>query len=178
MAILNPRKLSAQISAIGKGAEKFAEVVQEALISCAYYSMKDGNVTPFNDLLEAVGDGTRRKGLTVWAELFAPVHIRQGSFALSKGAAKAIHVTCEEDFAEFEADMRAAPRWDKIAGKEPVRSLWDSGRYLDGVYKRLDKQGEHELVRALKDAELAYRVKRNGDVLAVEVPALPAPQVA
>lgn len=160
MSIMSPKDLSKTINAIGKASEKFATVVQEALISCAYYAMKDGNTTPYNDLLEAVGDSTRIKGLTAWAELFSPVHIKEGRFALSKGAAKQIHVTCAEDFAEYESEMRAGPRWDKIVAKEQRESIWDSGKYLERVTKKLNSQGEHDLAKAIMDAELAVRIKR------------------
>lgn len=181
MSILTPKKLTAQIAAISRASEKFAEVVQETLISCAYYAMKDGNTTPFNDLLDAVGNGTRIKGLTAWAELFAPVHIKDERFALSKGAAKGFHINDEEDFAEHEATMRAGPRWDKIVAKESVESIWDTAKYLDRVFSKLDKQGEHGLMQALRDAELAYRIKLNGPLESehsAEVLALPAPKVA
>lgn len=164
MAIMNPKKLAQTIGAVGKASERFAEVVQEALISCAYYAMKDGNVTPFNQLLDAVGTGTRIKGLTAWTELFAPVHVKDERFVLSKAAAREFHIKDEEDFTEYESAMRGAPRWDKIVAKEKPESIWDTSKYMDKVYKKLDAQGEHDLVAALKDAELAYRIKLSGGI--------------
>jgi hypothetical protein len=158
--MLTIKQLSANIRKISKSAEKFATDVQEALIVCAYYAMKDGNTTPLNDLMDAVGDGTRLKGFTAWAELFAPVRIKEGRFVLNKGAAKDIHVTCPEDFAEFEAEMRTV-RWDKIVEKEPVESIWDASKALDKFYKRLEQHGDIELAAALRKAELEFRIKQN-----------------
>ncbi len=173
MTIMTTKQLSAKISSIGKSAEKFAGDVQEALIHCGFYVMKDGNTTPLNQLLDAVGTGTRLKGLTTWAELFLPVRIKDERFVVNKHAAKEQRVSNEDEYAEYRAAMEAAPRWDKIVGKEKPESIWDSGKYLARVIKKLSDEGDAELAEAIKAAELAYRIRQNA-----VLPKVPASEAA
>jgi len=167
MSVMTTAKLKLAIKSVAKSGEKFANDVQEALVSCAFYVMKDGNTTPLNDLLDAVGTGTRIRGLTVWAELFCPVRIKDDRFVLNKGAAKEYAVTDEASFAEYEETMRAAPRWDKIIGKEKAESIFDEGKYMERVIKKLIEEGEAELAEVLKNAEMAYRIKKSSVMAAV-----------
>lgn len=152
MSVMTAKALNAAIKSIGTSREKLQEAIHEALISCAYFSMKDGNVTPFNQLLESVGNAARIKGIAMWAELNAPVIIRQGEFVYNKTAGKALHVTCEDDFTEYEIEMRLMPKWHEVAGKEKVPSIFDCPKYLEGVYKKLEKEGQQDVAEVLKKA--------------------------
>ena len=159
MSVMKKDALNAAISAIRKNSTEFREAVHEALISCAYYATKDSNVTPFNDLLEAVGDGTRKKGITTWAEVFAPVFIKDERFQYSKKAGTGFAVLNEDDFAQYEKEMRDGPKWFEIVRAEKVESIWDAGEYLERVVKNLQKHGaDSKLVEMVRNAEIAARV--------------------
>lgn len=161
MPVMNMKALSKSIAQISKSSAAFATSVQEALISAAYYAMKDGNITPFNDILSAVGNGTRKKGITMWAELFAPVYIKEEKFAFSKKAALQFAILNEGDFAEYEAAMREGPLWCDIVGKEKVQSVWSADSYLENVVKTLRKHGvDSDVIAKVEAAEMEVRIAK------------------
>ena len=165
---MSSTKLSAQIRSIKGNSHKLRDQIQDALISCAYYAVKDGQVTPFNQLLEAVGTNTRVKGLTAWAETWGFVRIVHGKFELNKHARKEAHVRDEADFEAFEAAMRSAPSWYDIVPKEKVESIFDASHYLTNVLAKLDKEGQKELADVIEKAISAYNEKVALDNLKLE----------
>lgn len=153
MTIMNTKVLSSSISRIRGNTESLRTEIHEVLIACAYYAMKDGNVTPFNDLLDAVAGTVRQKGITLWAETFAPCYIKQGKFAYSKKTGSQISVSSPEDFAPFEAEMRLV-KWWTMAPKEKVKSIFDPVSYLDGVIRHLEKHNvAQEVIAFVRQAE-------------------------
>jgi hypothetical protein len=153
MSVMSAKTLSSTIKTVKGARAKLDEQIQECLISCAFYAMKDGNITPFNQLLDAVGRSTRIKGLTLWAETCgAPVLIRDGQFTYNKTAGKALDVTSEEDFAEYEEEMRMMPKWYDIVPAEKAESIFDTPKYLEGVYKKLEKEGQKDVADVLRKA--------------------------
>ena len=134
MSVITVKSLSAKIGLVRANAEATRELIQGLLPSCAYYAMKDGNVTPFNQLLEAAVKGrVTTKGIVAWAELFAPVYIKNEQFQFSKKAAGQYHVTDEETFKEYEAEMRLV-KWYEIVGEEKPKSTCAADAYLvDGI---------------------------------------------
>jgi len=167
MSVMTKVQLKAANKRIANKGESFAADVQEALISSAYYAMKDGNTTPLNDLLASLGTVARLKGFTVWVELFCPVRVKNEQFVLNKAAAKEYTVVDEASFAEYEAAMRDAPRWDKIIAKEKAESVFSEQKYMERVIKKLIEEGEKELADVLAAAELAYRIKKSAVMAAV-----------
>jgi hypothetical protein len=149
---MTAKALTASINKIKSNRTSLQEQIHEALISCSFYAMKDGNITPFNQLLDAVGNSTRIKGLTMWAETFAPVLVREGAFAYNKSAGKSLHVTNEEDFSEYEIEMRLSPKWYEIAGEQKAESIFDCPKYLEQVFKRLTKEGQADVAAVLRAA--------------------------
>ncbi len=153
MAVMTTKQLNSAISAIRKARVKMQELVHEALVSATFYAMKDGNVTPFNQLLDAVGQATHIKGITMWAELNAPVIVREGAFTLNKTAKKEIHIENVDDFAPYEADIRQQPKWYEVAPKQKAESIFMPDSYLGKVADKLEREGFAELalqIRAVK----------------------------
>lgn len=163
MAIMSSVKLAAQIRSIKSNAKNMREQIQEALISCAYHAAKDGQVTPFNNLLEAVGSATRIKGLTLWAETFGFVRVKNEKFVVNSAMRKEANVTNETDFAVYEAAMREAPMWFDMVEKEKTVSVFDASNYLNNVLKKLEKEHVGELVpyleRAIEEYNKAQAIK-------------------
>lgn len=141
MQLMSNIKLAAQIRSINTKSSKLREQIQDVLISCAYHAMKDGQITPFNDLLKAVGSNTRVKGITMWAEKFGCVMVKDDKFVLNKSAKAKTDVTCEDDFAPYYAEM-VASKWYDVAPKEVKTSIFEATTYLDGVAKRLEKENQ------------------------------------
>jgi len=160
MSVMNIQKLNAQIKSIGGNSSKLRDAIQEALISCAYHAVKDGQITPFNNLLQAVGTNTRIKGITMWAELYGFVRMEKGAFVLNKTMRKEAQVSDEKDFEVFENVMRSSPAWYDIAPKEKAVSIFDAEQYLNTVLTKLDKEGEAQLVEAIKTAVALYNLKQ------------------
>jgi hypothetical protein len=144
MAVMSSVKLAAQIKSIKSNTAKLREAIQEALISCAYYAAKDGDPASFNRLLDAVGNSTYIKGLTMWAEIYGFVLVKNEKFVLNKKARSEAHVTDEASFAEFESEMRAGPKWYELVAKQKPESIFDPNKYLDGVIAKLEKEGLSE----------------------------------
>jgi hypothetical protein len=152
MSVMNGVKLAAQIRSIRNNTKNLRTQVQEALISCAYHAVKDGQITPFNQLLDAVGNGTRVKGLTLWAETYGFVRVKEGRFVLNKSARDKTAVLNEDDFAPFEKAMREDVQWYDMVPKEAVKSAFDPSTYLTHVLEKLEKEGVKEIVPYIEKA--------------------------
>ena len=150
MSVMTAKQLTSAIKSIRTSREKFQEQVHEALIASTFYAMKDGNVTPFNQLLDAVGNATHIRGITMWAETYAPVIIRQGVFTLNKSAAKEHNVTTEADFEAYEAEIRQGAKWYEISGPQKAVSIFDPANYLGKVADKLEKEGFVELAKSIR----------------------------
>lgn len=157
------KQLNSKIKSINGRAASLRGDIQEVLIAASYHAMKDGQITPFNQLLDAVGNGTYIKGITLWAETFAPVRIKDGVFVYNKTAAKEYHVTNEADFADFEADMRKINWWD-IAGKQKTQSMFDLDDYASNVEKKLSKEGYIGLAEAVKKLIDEYHAAQKAEI--------------
>ncbi len=159
MSVMNSKQFSSKVNAIKNNSAKFAEDVHEVLITATFYAHTTGDIRPFNRVLEAVGDGTRKKGITMWIELIAGIgRVKDGEIVLNKKARNEAGITSEERFADIEPDLRAV-RWDQVVGKEKVASVFDEGRYMNGVYSKLTTNGYAGLADHLKRAELEYLAK-------------------
>jgi hypothetical protein len=169
MAIMTKTQLSGAIRSIKTSRARLQDQIQETLISATFYAMKDGNVTPFNQLLDALGNSMHIKGVTMWAEVNAPVLVRDKAFTLNKTAAKALHVENEDDFAEYEADMRATAKWYEIAGPQKVESIFDPMNYLGKVADKLQKEGFEQLALEIRAAKGHFEMELIDAVEAVSM---------
>lgn len=169
MAIMTSKQLSAAIRSIKSNREKLQEQVHEALIAATFYAMKDGNATPFNQILDAVGNATHVKGITTWAETYAPVLVRDGQFTLNKTAAKEHDVKTLEDFGPYEAELRDGVKWYEIAGKQKATSIFDPSDYLGRVAVKLTKEGFPDLALQVKAAAGAFSMALIEKIEALDV---------
>lgn len=160
MAIQSIKELNKAIKTLGTNANKFRGLVHSALISCAYHSAKDGQITPFNDLLKAVGNGTRTKGIVLWAETYGYVQLKNGEFINNKASREGLSVTCEADFAEQVQIMNTNPHWADIVPKEVNVSIFDQNKYLLDVLARITAKGDEALVPFLETAISLYKTQK------------------
>jgi hypothetical protein len=158
--MLSPKQLSTEIRGIKTSAVAFREKVQSALIACAFYAFKDGNVTPFNDLIAAAGNGTHIRGITMWIELCAGIgRVKEEKIVLNTKVRNQSGVISEESFAPFEQEMSKV-KWYEIAGKQRQESVFDEGAYIERVAKKLTKEGYPDLAEAIKRTELSWLVQK------------------
>lgn len=157
MAVMNKTKLAAQIRSVRGNSVKLREQIQEVLISCAYHVMKDGQVTPFNDLLDAVGNTAKAENIALWAKKHGCVLVKQERFVINKEARGKVSVSSEEDFAEYEAEMRADTPWYDMTPNSPEPKPFDLVKYLDAVKKHLVKNHAEGLVQVLDVAFADYQ---------------------
>lgn len=150
MSVLNRVQFKNAIKNIGKKREALQHDIQEALISATYYAMKDGNAEAFNQICDAAGNAVYVKGITLWAETYAPVMIKDGHFVLNKSAAKEHDVLNGEDFAPIEAEIRQGVAWYDIAPKQKAQSMFEPSTYLATVAKKLEREGFPELATEAK----------------------------
>lgn len=146
MAILNKEELNAGIASIRTSALVARLSIQELLISCAYHVAKDGQTTPFNDLLEAVGAGTRKAGIVLWAETYGCVQLEKGRFIINKKAKMEAHVIDEASFAPLEIEIRANKMWYDMLPKENTPSIFKINNYFDSIIKKLGTEEPESLV--------------------------------
>jgi hypothetical protein len=116
-----------------------------------------GNINHFNDLLEAVGSGTRKAGIVLWAETYGFVRIAKGVFVNNKEARKGLSITCEADFQPYVDVMNKNPHWADIVPKEQVTSVFDADKYLTKVLEKLAKEGSDAVVPYLEEAINKYK---------------------
>lgn len=150
MSVLTKNQFNAAIRGISKNREVLQASVQEALITATYYAMKDGNAEPFNQICDAVGNAVYLKGITLWAETYAPVMVKDGSFVLNKKAAKEYNVLNEDDFAPIEGEIRQGVTWYDIAPRQRAVSIFEPSGYLSSVAKKLEREGFPELAAEMK----------------------------
>lgn len=157
MSVLNLRQLSAQIRSVRGNSIKLREQIQEVLISCAYHAMKDGQTTPFNDLLDAVGNTAKAENIALWAKKHGCVQIKQDRFTINKDARSKVQVSSEEDFEPYEAEMRADTPWYDMTPNSPEPKPFDLAKYLEAVKKHLVKNHAEALVQVLDTALADYQ---------------------
>lgn len=160
MAILNSKQLTSKIKSIANNSTKLRDAIQEALISCAFYAIKDGDVGSFNRLLDAVGTNTRIKGLTLWAETWGCVRVKDERFVINKAARAEMDVHSEADFADIEAMMRSAVQWYDMVPQEKPKSMFDPENYLANVVAKLEKEHQEALAKRVADVINAYKAER------------------
>lgn len=150
MSVLSKTQFNKAVKGIAAKRETLQNDIQEALITATYYAMKDGNAEPFNQICDAVGNAVYIKGITLWSETYAPVLIKDGSFALNKSAAKEHNVLNVDDFAPIEAEIRQGVTWFDIAPRQKAASMFEPSSYLGRVASKLEKEGFPELGIELK----------------------------
>ena len=164
MAIMSSKQLSSSIKSIKNNAAKLREQIHEALVSATFYAYKDGNTTTLDQIVEAVGNGTHKRGITMWVELVAGIaHVKEGKFALNKKIRNESGVTDEATFASIEEEIRKVA-WYEVAGEQKVESVFDADKYLDNVVKKLTRENQTELANMVKDLLISYHIKLNGSV--------------
>jgi hypothetical protein len=159
MNIFTGEQLQGCFKKLSKHAGVFNKVVQDALLSCAYYAFKDGNTTPFDQLIAAVGPGVHVKAITRWIELVSGIgRVYKGAIVLNKKVRDMSGVIDLDTFKPFYDDMTQV-MWFDAAGKQKMESVFDEGVYLKGVCTKLTKNGWAGLAEAIKQAELQYLVQ-------------------
>jgi len=160
MSIMTKVQLQTAIKSINTGRIGLQGNIQEALINCAFYAMRDANAASFEQLLTAVGNAMHIKSITMWAEVYAPVLVRDGKFKINATAMKLMRVTNESDFEPFEREMRKM-NWYEIAGKQPVKSIFETSAYLKSVIAHLVKKGaSSDVIDIIKGAEVIALVAK------------------
>lgn len=152
MALIAKAVLPNRIATVKKSKDALRADIQEVLVSVAYQAAM-GNPNYANDLLDAVRDTVNIKGVTMWLETYAPLVVRQDAFIINKGMAKTMHVTCEADFAEYEAEMRKVNWWDMAPAQKAV-SMFAADEYIENAFERMAKklnaEGDPDLAAALR----------------------------
>jgi len=159
--LLDAAALSKLIKDIVAQRVKFADAVQTAAIQCIAQSIKHRNVTPANDLYEAVKGPTRRDTLLAYFEKF-------GQMAWSKAEKKIIFFDVEKmlnkpiAWTEEYAKEVAGTRWENVRKEPEPVSIFDVEQYarkfLNHVAKMLSDSGitvkHEELYTAMYEAYL------------------------
>lgn len=164
MAVMSNQKLASQIKSIKGNSAKLAEQIHEVLISCAYQAYAHGQTTPFNNLLEAVRNTTRLKGITMWAEVHGCVRIQNDKFVLNKKVRQEAGVENEADFEAFEVEMRKAPKWFEMLPKQKADSIFDLDQYATSVETKLSKEGYIGLAEAVKNLINEYHAAQKAEI--------------
>ena len=179
MAIIAKAVLSSRIETVRKSKAALRADIQEVLVSVAYQATQ-GNPNYANDLLDAVRDTINIKGVTMWLETFAPLVVRHDKFEINKGMAKTMHVTCEADFAEYEAEMRKVNWWEMAPAQKAV-SMFAADEYIESAFERMAKklnaEGDPELAAALRSllpelysTEAWRKMREAQDAMKVDAP--------
>lgn len=165
---MNSKQFAGKIRSIKTTTGKLRDDVQSALIAATYLCIKDsGNATPFQQILDAVGTTSHRQGITMWAELHAPVIVRDGKFQLNKTAFKELdRATIVESFDQYVAETcMDEVKWYEVAkAKNTTVSIFDESKYITYVVNKLDKKGLNLLATMITETIAKY----NERIAAVE----------
>ena len=157
------KKFAAQIKGIVASTKNMREQVQAALIAATYLCLKNsGGTTPFQQILDAVGNAAHRQGITAWVETFAPVILQKNKLLLNKTAWKGLDIEgILADFDKFIAESGMDQvLWYAIAEKQnTTESIWNYGTACDGLFKKLEKNGQPELAKEMRAAYDAFMVR-------------------
>lgn len=147
---MNISQLNKAIQAIGKSAASQRDAIQAVLPYCAYQTLQ-GNTNPFNELLEAVGKGTRKEGIVKWAENFGFVKYEKEKLVTNKSAVKAHKeaLSTEQAWQAYQAEVSAV-LWYDIPKKEQIKSQFNAITYLETVVKHLTTNQAAELAAAIQ----------------------------
>ena len=149
---------SAKVRSIKAGTTKLRDDIQDALVAAFYLTLKDHNTEPFNQILDAVGSAVHRQGISMWAELNAPVRIVKDRFLLNAVAFKAMDA--DGILADFDAHLTESgmfdQKWWLVAKKQNTTdSVWDFDSSVARLIKRLETDADNaqpELARTLREA--------------------------
>jgi hypothetical protein len=156
MAILTNEQFNRGLGKIAKHSAIFNNMVQEMLISAAYYAFKEGSTTEFNRLITACGNGVHVKALTRWIELVSGIgRVLNNEIVLNKKVRDMSGVIDYETFKPFEAEMRKIT-WYDFSGEQKKESVFDEGAYMKRVIQKLTKEGYAGLAAEIQQAELKY----------------------
>ena len=158
MAFMDTSALKKSINSIGKTSTKLRDNIQHALISCVYQDIK-GNTDYFNMLLKAVGTGARLQGIVLWAEThgFVQYSKKEGKFINNKSKRAGLAEMSDAEFDTLYAELLVSAKWYEIAGKEPVKSAFDVSDYMKGVEKKLEGEGQADMLDFVHQAVLAFK---------------------
>ena len=151
---MESKKLTGLINAIKAGASKQRDQIQEACVQSALYAFTDRNIDPAKRLMEAVGTGVHKAGISKWLSLCAPIHFNDKGAQLSGKRQKELAGAMTAEV--FEAEIRAMVPWyviDETNNKTP--NIWDG---LD----ILKKETAHL-------RRLAKKANSNGDMVCFEL---------
>ena len=164
---MNSKELLQAIGKIGKSAAKLTKDVQGVAIECAMHAVEHGNVTPANELIEALGKGMRRASLRAWFELNTCMYLPKGKTALSLDSDRAKDMRAEkpEDIRETLAYLP----WEEAKPEAPVVSVVDISDAVDKFMKRMEGM--------VKDAAVTVRNRELLDLLNRQVSAYHAERV-
>lgn len=167
---MDNKQFAGKIKSIAASTSKMREDVQSALIAATYLCLKNsGGTTPFQQILDAVGTAAHRQGITEWAETFAPVILREGKLVLNKTAYKELDIELAVlDFDKFIAESGMdVVMWYEIAKeKNSVESVWNYGTAIDGLCKKLEKNGMPDLAKEMRASYNTFLARANADAIA------------
>ena len=153
---MEAKALSSLIKKIGTNAKTQREDIQTALIGCAYQAQLNRNVEPCIRLMDAIGNGVYRAGVSKWLSLNAPVHFKKDRPMLSDVRQK--ETESDMTIGEFMDTVKAAVVWhemDKENNTAP--NVWDSGMFA----KKVDEYLLASIRKAAKeDASLSEALDR------------------
>lgn len=159
MSILSIKALNGAIKSINTTSKNFNASIQAVLPSCAF-QMLQGNSNYFNELLNAVGKGTRKEGIVKWAELYGFSTYAKEKLSPNKSACKSHqHLTNEADFMAHIAENGLSVNWYEIAKAEKIASIFAPDAYLERVSSHLTKEGYADI--AAEVTALLNKVKKD-----------------
>lgn len=116
-------------------------LIQEMLINGVYYAMKDGDPGNLNRVYDMAANlkGVDCTRITNWVVLHSLcATVEKGQFKVIKRFRNENPVTCEDDFAEHEAQLRTL-QWQDSKGRTVNKNPWELDAYLESVLKAIEK---------------------------------------
>lgn len=153
--VLGTEPLSKLIKSIAKRGKALDRDIHKAGISALDHALRDGQVTPLTQLVDALPQSSRGKAFVVWAEAHAPLTIAKG-----KGETK-VKLKKGRTVEEFRMEEAATtPFWMFTEERDPIvptleRWFASTKRGLERVVKNDDNVDEARAAEIMAVLEAA-----------------------
>lgn len=159
--IMEVSRLNKMIGVIGRRGLQVHAMIQQAAVQCVAHSIMYGNVTPANQLCDALTNGARKDALVKYLETF-------GAIAYVKADKKLHHLKRESvEWSDEYAKQCAETDWSKVKKQPEPSSIYDVTDALEklidnahrAVKKKLEIKGS-EVLGKLEEILTAVHVEQ------------------
>lgn len=177
---MEANEIKTMIGRIGKAAQKLSTQIQLCALECLIHTVKHGDVSLANNLIDAVGKGTRKATLYAWFEINGPFYLPKGKTQLAYDKTRADALKQEEEAALRERLEDIL--WTEAKPEPKPVSVFDVVSEFDKFMNRMNKLVKEPEVQVkhkdFLDALTEFSTKYNNEAAIQAIAALDPEEMA